>query len=323
MADHHICFEKLGAAYETLSDKICRAKYDATLASYQRAGQRRPADWQDQTSSNASAWQEDMRRRAWNWCRNAQDAADQARREDAAYWSAPSYAHGAFDEGEWRKQHDRDQRDLHEYRQQQRAARKAARKEARRQAGRKKRDTCTPPPPRTSDQDGEGLKARAERDERDEETEEKARWQRHEDDGGRRTPPFPQRPDPDWSDTTEREYQQRLQKERQERANRRKAESEQFEETWRAELKFLLSSIIDIRVDIEETAAKADGSKMSIEVRYFEFRSSLRLHEGGETRFRSEARVSSQNVVYTPVSRPHCVPEHGLLPLWIWFRGLS
>ena len=232
-----------------------------------------------------------MRRRARNWCRNAQDAADQARREDAAYWSGPSYAHGAFDRGEWRKQQEREQKDkqdLYEHQQQQRAARKearkAARKEARKEAERNKRDTSIPPRPRTFDQDREELEARAERDERDQETEEKARRERHRDDGGRRTPPSPQRTDPDWSDRTEKEYQKRLQKEKQERADRRKAESEQFEETWRAELQFLLSSIIDIGVDIDKTAAKADGSKMSTEVRYFEFRSSLRLHLGGETR---------------------------------------
>ena len=212
-----------------------------------------------------------MRRRAWNWCRNAQDAADQARREDAAYWSGPSYAHGAFDWGEWRKQQDREKKkekqDIHEYQQQQRAARKAARKEARKEAERNEHDTSIPPPPRTSDQDREELKTWAERHGRDEETQDKARHQRHKDDGGRRTPPSPQRPDPDWSDRTEKEYQQRLQKEKQERADRRKAESEQFEETWRAELQFLLSSIIDIGVDIDKTAAKADGSKMPTEVR--------------------------------------------------------
>ena len=232
-----------------------------------------------------------MRRRAWEWCRNAQDAADQARREDSAYWSGPSYAHGAFDRGEWRKQQDWEQKekqDLHEHQQQQRAARKAARKEARKEARneaeRNKRDTSIPPPPPTSDQDREELKARPERDERDEETEEKARRPRHKDNGGRRTPPSPQRPEPDWSDRAEEEHQQRLQKEKQERADRRKAESEQFEETWRAELQFLLSSIIDIGVDIEKTAAKVDGLKMSMEVRYFKFRSSLRLHWRGETR---------------------------------------
>ena len=193
-----------------------------------------------------------MRRRAWDGCRNAQDAADQARREDAAYWSGPSYAHGAFDSGEWRRQQDQEQKekqDLHEY-QQQRAARKAARKEARNEARREARN----------------------------EAEKKARRQRQKDNEGRRTPPSPRGPDPDWSDRTEEEYQQRLQKEKQERANRRKAESEQFEETWRAELQFLLSSIIDIGVDIDKTAAKVDGSKMSMEVRYFEFRFSLRLH---------------------------------------------
>ena len=211
-----------------------------------------------------------MRRRAWDWCRNAQDAADQARREDAAYWSGPSYAHGAFDWGAWRKQQDREKKekqDIHKYQQQQRAARKAARKEARKEAERHVHDTSIPRPPRTSNQDREELKAWAERHERDEETQDKARKQRHKDDGGRQTSPSPQRPDPDWSNRTEKEYQQRLQKEKQERADRRKAESEQFEETWRAELQFLLSSIINIGADIDKTAAKADGSKMSTEVR--------------------------------------------------------
>lgn len=256
---------QLGAAYEILSDENRRTKYDAILSSTQRARQPpQSANCSPQRPSEANAttraWQEDMRRRAWDWSRKAQERADQARREDADFWSGPTYAHGATDRSGWDKQWDREQKDrydLYEYQQRQRAARREARKEAEL----KKRDMNTPPLRDPFDQGEGNSEARAEMNQKKQEAREKAQRERREDDGYWGTPPSPQRPYPDWSDKVEEESHVRLKHEKKERADRRKAEREQLEKKWPAELLLLLSKIISIEVEIDETEAKVDESK--------------------------------------------------------------
>ena len=106
----------------------------------------------------------------------AQERADQARREDDAFWSGPTYAHGATDRNGWGKEWDREQEnrsDLYENQQRQRAAHKKARKEARKEAERKKYEADIPSPRDPFDQGTEGKKAQAERDKKTQESQEK------------------------------------------------------------------------------------------------------------------------------------------------------
>lgn len=256
---------QLGSAYETLSDENRRIKYDATLSSSQRAKQPpQPANWPPQKPFDPNAptrtWQEDMRRRAWDSARGAQERADQARREDDEFWSGPTYAHGATDHSGWGKAWDREQKDMYdlfECEQKQRAAREKARKEAEK----KKRDINTPPQRDPSDQGAEDRTAPTETRKQKQEAQEKAERERREDDGRWGTPPSPQQPYPDWSDNVEKEYQERLENEKKERADRRKKERKQLEKEWPAELLLLLSKIISIEVEIDNAEAQADKSK--------------------------------------------------------------
>lgn len=293
---------QLGAAYETLSNEHRRAIYDATLSSSQRARQTpQPADGPPQRSSNSKpstqTWLDYMRRRAWNRAR-AQEEADQARRDDADFWSGPTYAHGPADRTKWGKQRDREQKDdydLYEKKQRQRAARKEARKDAERQ----KRDMNMPPSRGPYDQGTEESKARAERYKKKQEAQEKAERERHEDDENLGRSPSPQRADPDWSDKAQKEYQERLKKEKKERADRRKARREQFEKESSAKLPLLLSEIIGIGVDITKAQATVDEPKSANKVRYFGVIPSYsRLQSGRGACLGSGERVSSPGVVW-------------------------
>ena len=258
---------QLGAAYEALRDETRRTKYDAILSSSQRARQPPlPADWPSQKSSDPDAtthaWHEDMRRRAWDWSRKAQERADQARREDDEFWSGATYAHGATDHSGWGKEWDLEQKDRYNLREHQQRQR-AARKEARKGAESKKREMGTPPPPPRDpvDQGAEEFKGRAERYKKKQEAGEKAERERREDDENWSKPPSPQQFDPGWSGKVDKEYEERLENEKRTRMDYRKAEREQFEKKWPAELLRLRSKIISIEVDIDKTEAKVDESK--------------------------------------------------------------
>ena len=184
---------QLSIAYETLSDANQRKKYDAILSSSQKTKQPR-------------MWQGNMRSRTWDWSREAQERADQARREDDEYWSGPTYYHGAADRNAWGAEWDPEQKDQYnsKHNESQRAARKEARKEARREAEGKKGDTDTQPPQESSKQDSGDPKAKARRRKKQQEAREKA------------------------------------------------------EKDWPAELLPLLSNIISIQADIDDTRAKAE-----------------------------------------------------------------
>lgn len=258
-------FQKLGAAYETLSDENRRTQYDATLSSSQRARQRpQPANWPPQKSSDPDVstrtWHEDRRSRAWDSFRDAQERADQARRDDDAFWSGPTYAHGATDSSGWGKSwhwEQKDRYDLFEHKQRQRKAREEARKEAER----KKRHMNKPPSPRDPfDQSAEERTAQGTHKKK-QEAREKAERERREDHASWGTPPSPQQSYRDWSNNIEKEYQERLENEKKERADRRKAEREQYQKEWAAELPLLLSKIMSVDVDIDQTKVQADESK--------------------------------------------------------------
>ena len=263
---------QLGAAYETLSDEKHRSNYDAALACSQRTGQTpQPANWPPQRSSGPNAatgaWQEDMRRRAWGWSRSAQERADQARREDDAFWSGPTYAHDATDRSGWGNQSDREQKDRYGFNKQQQRQR-AARKEARKEAESKKHAMNTPPLQDLFDQDIDEANAQAERYRRKQEAQEKTERERREDAGGWEKPLSPrQQQEPDWSDRVEREYEERLEKEKKQRADSKRMERKQFEKNWPAELPHLLSKVISIQADIHTTEAKVNETKVATKVR--------------------------------------------------------
>ncbi len=264
---------QLGAAYETLSDGNRRTIYDATLSSSHRLRQPpQSANWPPHRSSNfgatTSAWQKDPRKRAGDWSRRAQERADQARREDDAFWSGPTYAHGATDRNGWGKEWDWEQKDRSDPDENQQRQR-AARKEARREAEKKKHDADIPPPRDPFDQGTEGLKAQAERDKKTQEFQEKFERERREDDENWGNPPSPQAFNPNWWEKVEREYQKRVEKEKKKREDRRKAEREQTEKEWLAELQALRSEIISIKLNIEKMEAKVDESKIATQVRFF------------------------------------------------------
>ena len=187
-----------------------------------------------------------MRSRTRDWSSRAQERADQARREDDAFWSGPTYFHGATNRNGWER---------------------AARKEAREKAERKTRDTDTPPRQDPFDQNTEGFRPEAENGNEQQEARGKAEKDKREDDGCWRKPPSPQQPDQDWSDKVQKEYQERLERvkrAKRERSDRRKAEKEQSEIDWPAKLTLLLLKIISIQVEIEETRVKLDKSRWAM-----------------------------------------------------------
>ena len=194
--------------------------------------------------------------------KRAQERADQARREDSDYWSGPAYAHGATYRSGSSKQWGEEQKDgfdMYECRQQERTARR----EARKQAESKKRDMNRPPPPQDPfDQGSEGFKARPGKCRNKKEARAKTEREAREDDENWGKPPSPQKPHSDrWYKTdteTEEEYQERLEKESK-RADRR-AKREQSEKQWSNELLILLSKIVSIEVEIEETEVRIDES---------------------------------------------------------------
>ena len=213
-------------------------------------------------------WQanENFRRRAWYGSNTARERANQARREDAEYWSGPTYAHGATDHGGWGKKWDREQKDkddLEEYDQRQRAARREARKEAKR----KTQNMNTPPPPQHPfHQSTEDFMAQAERYKGQEEARERTEKEMCEDDSCWGRPPSPQHPDLDWSEKVEKDFQKRFKRAKRQRSDHRNVEREQPEKDLLAELMLLLSKIISIQVDIRKIETEVDQPSKATKV---------------------------------------------------------
>lgn len=206
-----------------------------------------------------------MRGRAWGWSSRAQERKDQARREDGDYWSGPTYFHGTTDRNPWGKGWDPEQKVR--YSSEHHGQQRAARKEAHRKAERWKRDTETPPPQDPFDEGKDGSKPKTEKDNERQEAWEKAEKDEREDEGCWGRPRSPQQPDSDWLDKKHKEYLETLEKFKRARrglSDRRKAKREQSDI---AKLPLLLSKVISIQVDIEETRVKVDESRSTMKAR--------------------------------------------------------
>ena len=268
---------QLSIAYETLSDDIRRTKYDAMLMSSQKTKKSPQPAWPPQTSFNSNdttrLWRAKMQSRTWGRSSDAQEKADQARREDDEYWSGPAYYHGAYERNAWGEEWDPEQKDSYSSKHQERQ--RAARKEARREARRKKRDMNTPPRRDPVDHDPEEPKAKTAKRNEEQETWGKAEKDECYDDGSWTKSPSPQQPDPNWSERAKEK------KDKKEQSARRKAERELSKGNWPTELLLLFSKIIALQVDIKETRVKVDASRRVMKVRVPQ--SVFFLFENGET----------------------------------------
>ena len=213
-----------------------------------------------------------MQSRTWGWSNDARERADQARREDDAYWSGPTYYHGAHECNAWGEECNPEQEDSYNSKHQERQ--RAARKEARREARRKKRDMDTPPAQDPVDQDPETPIAKAAKRNEEQGTWEKAEKDERYDASCTKSP-SPQQPEPDWSERVKER------KERKEQSARKKAERELSKRNWPAELLLLFSEIITLQDDVEETRVNVDASRRATKVRVPQ--SIFFLFENGKT----------------------------------------
>lgn len=199
-----------------------------------------------------------MQSRTWGWSSDARERADQARREDDAYWSGPTYYHGAHERNTWGEERNPEQ--AYRYSSKHQEQHRAARKEARREAERKKRDMDMPPARDPFDQDQEAPKAKTAKRNEEQGTWEKAEKDKRYD-GSWTKSPSPQQPEPDWSERVKEK------KERKEQSARKKAEKELSKRDWPTELLLLFSEIITLQDDIEETRVNVDASRRATKVR--------------------------------------------------------